>query len=152
VIVVNVNKTWPHVLSGRMDAEDSVLGYWPIAEHRLQECDVVLASYNNVIVAAYDINGHERTEENKVAFDGEESKDWAHLIGKPTPATPWGRQGDAWPVRYIDTAVVAGGDVPVEQTPTGRRAVIEGFTFTIGDDGNATVVLPAGRTLMVLTS
>jgi hypothetical protein len=48
---------------------------------------------------------------------------WAHLVGQPTPATPWGRQGDAWPVKYVDTAVVAGGDVAVQDSvggPPGR--------------------------------
>jgi hypothetical protein len=93
-----------------------------------------------------------RGDDKRVTFAGPESQAWAHLIGQPTPATPWGRQGDAWPVRYIDTSVVAGGDVPVHDAPEGRRAVVDGFTFTVDADLNATVIAPAGRTVTVRTA
>jgi hypothetical protein len=55
-----------------------------------------------------------------VTFTGQDSATWAHLIGQPTPAKPWGAQGDAWPVRFIDTEAVASGNVPVEETAEGR--------------------------------
>jgi hypothetical protein len=38
-------------------------------------------------------------------------------------------------VQYLDTAVVADGDVPVEETETGRRAVIDSFTLTSAPTG-----------------
>jgi hypothetical protein len=60
--------------------------------------------------------------------------------------------GDAWPVRYIDTTVVADGDVPVQDIPEGRRAAVGGYTLTIGADSNATVLVPAGRTVTVQTA
>ena len=77
---------------------------------------------------------------------------WAHVIGQPNPAKHWGQQGDAWPVRYIDTEVITGGDVPVQEIPQGQRAVVNGITLTVGADGNATVILPAGRTVTVLAA
>lgn len=150
MIVVHVNKSWPFVEAGRMDEAEAVLGDWPIAEDKLAAYDdVLLAVFNNVVVAAYDIEGHTRDEENKVIFTGKKSQTWAHLVGEPNPGKHWGRQGDAWPVRYIDTAIVASGDVPVQDTPEGHRAVVDGFTFMVGADLNATVVVPAGRAVTV---
>jgi hypothetical protein len=35
-------------------------------------------------------------------------------------------------VRYIETAIVAGGDVSVPNTPEGHRAVVDGFAFIVG--------------------
>lgn len=52
-------------------------------------------------------------------------------------------------MQYVDTAVVAGGDVPVEATETGRRAVVAGFVLIVDTDGNATVLTPAGRAVTV---
>lgn|SRR2546430_980670 len=150
MIVVHVNKSWPWVETGRMDEAEAVLGAWPIAEDKLTTYgDVLLAVFDNTVVAAYDIEGHTRGEDNRVTFTGEKSRAWAHLVGQPNPGTHWGRQGDAWPVRYVDTAVVATGDVPVQDTPEGRRAVVDGFTFMVDADLNATVVVPHGRTVTV---
>ncbi len=150
MIVVHVNKSWPWVEADRMDEAEAVLGAWPIAEDKLTAYgDVLLAVFNNVVVAAYDIEGHTRDGDNRVTFAGRKSQAWAHLVGQPNPGKHWGRQGDAWPVRYVDTAVVASGDVPVQNIPEGRRAVVDGFTFMVGADLNATVVVPAGRTVTV---
>ncbi len=152
MIIVHVNQTWPLVDAGRMDKDDAVLGVWPIAEDKLKTYgDVLLAVFDNTVVAAYDIEDHERDADKKVTFTGKDSKTWAHLVGQPNPGKHWGRQGDAWPVRYIDTAVVAGGDVPVQDTPEGGRAVIDGYTFTVGADLNAVLVVPAGRSVTVRT-
>ncbi len=83
-----------------------------------------------------------------MTFDGKPSTAWSHLIGQPTPAKPWGTQGDAWPVRFIDTAVVADGNVPVEETTEGRRAVID-VVLTVGADQQVIVVVPPGRSIIV---
>jgi hypothetical protein len=150
MIVVHVNKSWPWVEAGRMDEAEAVLGAWPIAEDKLTTYgDVLLAVFDNTVVATYDIEGHTRGDDNRVTFTGEKSQAWAHLVGQPNPGTHWGRQGDAWPVRYVDTAVVTTGDVPVQDTTEGRRAVVDGFTFMVGADLNATVVVPHGRTVTV---
>lgn len=150
MIVVHVNKSWPFVQAGRMDEAEAVLGAWPIAEDKLAaHGDVLLAVFDNIVVAAYDIEEHTRDEDNRVTFTGNKSQAWAHLVGQPNPGKHWGRQGDAWPVRYVDTAIVTGGDVSVESTLEGRRAVVDGFTFVVGADLNATVIVPAGRTVTV---
>lgn len=150
MIVVHVNQTWPLVEAGRMDKANAVLRAWPIADDKLAAYgDVLLAVFDNTVKAAYDIEGHTRDEDNRVIFTGKESQVWDHLVGQPNPGKHWGRQGDAWPVRYVDTATVTSGDVPVEDTPEGHRAVVDGFTFVVGADLNATVVVPAGRTVTV---
>ncbi|GGM22989.1 hypothetical protein ACFFX1_10805 [Dactylosporangium sucinum] len=152
MILVHVKKTWPDVLAGDMTAEESVLGDWSgIAEASLAEYgDVVAGVYNNTIVAVFDVD-LSRTDllGGKVRFAGTPSRTWASLVGQPNPGKPWGQQGYARNVQYLDTGVVAGGDVPVKLTRSGRRAVVAGFTLTIGADGNATVLVPADRTITV---
>ena len=156
MIVVHVNKTWPLVVENRMTADDAVLGRWPIAPERIKKYggkgEVLAAVFDNTVVAVYDITGHTRGPDNKVTFDGIPSTGWAHLLGQPTPAVPWGRQGDAWPVKYVDTAVVAGGDVAIEDTPTGRRAVLDDVVMILGENQQITVVVPAGRTITIQTA
>jgi hypothetical protein len=153
LIIVHLNKTWPLVLANQMTPEDATFGFWPIAEDNLKRFgdvgDGLLGVYDNTVVSAYDITGHTRGADKKVTFTGQSSATWAHLIGQPTPAKPWGTQGDAWPVRAIDTAVVAGGNVPVEETTEGRRAVIDDVVLTVGADQQVIVVVPAGRSIIV---
>jgi hypothetical protein len=56
MIVVHVNKSWPFVQEARMDEAEAVLGVWPIAEDKLAAYgDVLLAVFDNTVVAAYDI-------------------------------------------------------------------------------------------------
>lgn len=69
---------------------------------------------------------------------------------RPPAATPRDRGSsgdppDAAGGRCVDTAIVTDGDVPVEDTPEDRRAVVDGFTFMVGADLNATVIVPVGR-------
>jgi hypothetical protein len=150
LIIVHLNKTWPLRLANRMTPEDATFGVWPIAEENLKRYgDVLLGVYDNTVVAAYDITGHSRGADKKVTFDGNPTTTWAHLIGQPTPAKPWGTQGDAWPVRFVDTAVVADGNVPVEETTEGRRAVIDDVVLTVGADHQVIVVVPPGRSIIV---
>jgi hypothetical protein len=152
MIVVHVNKTWPLVLENRMTEDDAILGRWAIAPERMSKYgDVLAAVYENTVVAVYEITGHTRGEGNKVTFTGTSSETWKHLIGQPTPAVPWGRQGDAWPVKYVDTAVVAGGDVPVEQSGAGRRAVLDDVVMILGENRHITVIVPAGRSITLQT-
>ncbi|MGC4856557.1 hypothetical protein ACLQ24_25095 [Micromonospora sp. DT4] len=152
MIVVHVNKTWPLVQEGRMTQDDAVLGFWPIADEKLKFCDVLAAVFENKVVATYDITGHSRGADKKVTFTGSPSTTWAHLIDQPTPAAPWGRQGDAWPVKYVETAVVAGGDVLVEKTDSGSRAVLDDVVMILGEDQHITVVVPAGRSITIQTA
>jgi hypothetical protein len=154
VILVHVKNSWPRVIAAEPGCtpEWSVLGAWaPIAEARLAEYgDVLVGVYDNTVVAVYDVDlAATAYVDGKVQFAGTPSKAWAHLVGQPNPGKPWGQQGYARNVQYLDTAVVAGGDVPVVATEGGRRAVVGGFTLTVGAEGNATVLAPIDRTVTV---
>lgn len=152
MILVHVKHSWPRVLAGELSAEESVLGDWaPIAEARLAEFgDVLVGVYDNTVVAVYDVDLAATVYvDGKVRFAGTPSTAWAHLVGQPNPGKPWGQQGYARNVQYLDTTVVAGGDVPVELTRSGRRAIVAGFTLTVDPHGNATVLVPSDRILTV---
>jgi hypothetical protein len=152
VILVHVKNTWPEVLAGQISADDSVLGDWAgIAQSSLAEYGDLLAGiYENTVVAVFDVDlAATGYVDGKVRFAGSPSTAWAHLVGQPNPGRPWGQRGYARSVQYLDTAVAAGGDVPVTAAAPGRRAVVGGFTLTIGPDGNATLLVPSDRTVTV---
>ena len=152
MILVHVKHSWPRVQAGEISAEESVLGEWAgISESSLAENgDVVAGVYDNTVVAVFDVDlAATAYVDGKVHFAGTPSEAWAHLIGQANPGRPWGQRGYARSVQYVDTAVVAGGDVPVVASPTGRRAVVGGFTLTIGSAGDATLLVPRDRAVTV---
>jgi len=155
MILVHLKQTWPHVLAGRMTEEKATLEAWSgISDESLAKYgDVVAGIYDNTVVSVFDVEvetTHRDMATQRIVFSGSPSAAWAHLKGQINPGRPWGRPGDTRPVQYIDTTVVAGGTVPVEQGADGRRAVIADFVLTVADDGHAVLVMPAGRALTVL--
>ncbi|MBA9050572.1 MULTISPECIES: hypothetical protein [Streptomyces] len=58
----------------------------------------------------------------------------------------------ARPIQYLDTAVVTGVTVEVEDDGTARRAVVDGFTLVVDSKGGAVSSVPAGRKVTVLTN
>lgn len=152
MILVHVKNSWPLVQTGEMSPEESVLGDWTgISESSLAENgDVVAGVYDNTVVAVFDVDlAATAYVDGKVRFAGTPSEAWAHLIGQVNPGRPWGQRGYARSVQYLDTAVVAGGDVAVVASPAGRRAVVGGFTLTIGSAGDATLLVPRDRAVTV---
>ena len=150
MILVQVQQSWLQVLTGAMTPDAAVLGDWPGVDERHvgQYGDVLAGVYGNTIVAVYDIDPAQTAYvQGKVRFGGKPSTAWAHLVGQHNPGEPWGRDGFSGSVQFVDTGVVAGGAVQVEETAGGRRAVVDGFVLSVDANGNAAVLVPAGRTL-----
>ncbi|MGW2542943.1 hypothetical protein ACWC5I_19245 [Kitasatospora sp. NPDC001574] len=131
------------------------MGEWfNISDSSLAEYgDTVLGIFENTVVSAFDVTGQpHRDNEGRVTFPGTPSATWCHLIGTPNPGKPWGVRGMARPIQYLDTAVLTGGTVEVEDDGTARRAVVDGFTLVIDNEGSAVLSVPAGRKVTVLTN
>ena len=152
MIVVHVNKSWPFVQEGRMDEAEAVLVTG-------QSRRTSWAEYGDLAPAG-GLRQHRRgglrhrgadtrDEDKKVTFIGNKSQAWAYLVADPTPARIGAARGMPGRCAYVDTAIVTGGDVSVESTHEGRRVVVDGFTFVVGADLNATVIVPAGRAVTV---
>ena len=152
MILVNLTKSWPQVLAGGRTAADVTLGAWAkVSDAAIDQYgDAIVGIHKNAVVTAFDIDGYTRGEGDRVTFTGHESTRWAHLVGTPNPGRPWTR-GMARPVQYLDTDAYQLGDTEVEETVEGRRAVVDGITLTVDATGAATVLLPTGRQLTVLT-
>ncbi len=143
MILVNIPQTWPAVLAGKASAADVTLGSWAqIKDADLDaNADVILGIYKNQVVTAFDIEKWTRGEDdNRVTFVGQPSQKWARLIGTPNPGRPWVK-GAARPVQVLPTAFLTDGNVPVDDTPAGRRAVVDGYVLTV-EDGSATLQVP----------
>lgn len=151
MILVHLPQSWPQVLAGTHTPEEVTLGSWAkVSDAAIAEYgDVVLGIHKNTVVTAFDITGYARTGDGRVTFHGHRSPTWDHLVGGPNPGRPWVR-GQARPVQYLDTAALESGDAAVEDVPEGRRAVIDGITLTVAEDGSAVLLLPTGRNLQVV--
>jgi hypothetical protein len=152
MILVNISKTWPEVMIGKDTAERATLHDWAgISDESLDAYgDAILGIYRNHVVTAYDITDWERLPDNRVRFAGEVSNTWQHLIGTANPGEPW-TQGQARPVKYLDTRVLTEGTVQTEDFGGGRRAVIDGFTLSVEGD-HATVTVPVGGQLTIVNA
>jgi hypothetical protein len=152
MILVHVPRTWPFVISGERTAAEVTLRDWAaITDADLNiYADAVLGIFRNEVVSAFDVTSWERGEDGRIRFHGEPSMEWSHLIGTPNPGKPWVR-GMARPVQYLSTTALTEGNVCVDESRGGRRAVIDDFALTVSADGLATVLVPAGRSVMVTT-
>lgn len=152
MILLHVPHSWPQALAGHITKDDAVRKEWHnIGDAALEAFgDVLLGICDHTVVAAFDVTGWSRDSKGWVTFKVKPSTAWSHLIGTPNPGKPWGVKGMARPVQYLDTAVVAGGSVEAEDTGTGRRAVIDGFTLAVDNAGSAVLTVPAGRKVTVL--
>ncbi len=152
MILVNLSKSWADVVAGTRDAAEVTLGDWAsITDDSVARyADAILGIHRNEVVTAFDIESWQRDDETgRIRFLGRPSEQWARLIGTPNPGPEWVK-GAARPVKYLDTRVLLGGDVPVEESTDGGRAVVRGYTLTVNSDGKATVLPPLGGSVTVL--
>ncbi len=87
MIVVNLSRTWPAVLAGKIDAAAPTLVRWAqIKDADLEtQADVILGIYKNQVVTAFDIEGWTRGEDTRVTFIG------PRLHSGSTPSSSAGR-------------------------------------------------------------
>jgi hypothetical protein len=153
MILVHLASTWQDVLAGTDTAERATMEAWAqITDDALAVYgDAVLGIYQNEVVTAFEIDDWDRNADGRVVFTGYPSDRYEYLIGTPNPGRPWVR-GQARPVQYLDTDVLTGGSVPVERTEDQRRAVIDRYILTVDGTGSATLVVPPGQKVTVLTT
>ena len=80
----------------------------------------------------------------RVRFKLAPAPEFGHLHGQPSPAA---RSRNA--IGYVETRTLIHGDVPAEKQPEGRRAIIDGFTLTVSEDGVAHLTVPTGKQVVV---
>ncbi len=153
MILVHLASSWPDALAGNRTPEDVTLRAWAQIKDEALDAygDGVLGIYQNSVVTAFDVIDWERQADGRVVFTGAPSARFGHLVGTPNPGKPWVR-GQSRPVQYLDTTVLTGGTATVKESGEGRRAVIDGFILTVDDNGFATLVVPAGQRVTVLTT
>ncbi|WP_434174256.1 hypothetical protein RI685_16710 (plasmid) [Clavibacter michiganensis] len=150
MIVANLRKSYREVLTGQRDMDDATLGWWAgiTDEAAARYGDVIVGVFNNRVVSVFDTSGYDRDEDGRIFFDGNESTEFEHMIGKPSPVKPWVR-GQARPIQYIDTDIVRDGDATVVRDGRHLRAVVAGYVLTVDGDGIATVEPPEGGVVIV---
>lgn len=156
MILVNLSSSWPAVVAGQADPAAVTLGNWAqVSDDSLDTyADAILGIYKNEVVTAFDIIGWHRLTEGpdagRVAFTGERSQQWKHLIGTPNPGKPW-TAGMARPIQYLDTAIMTRENAVDDLVENGRSTDIDGYTLTIHHGGNATIGVPYGKQVTIVS-
>lgn len=151
MIVVNVNRSYSRVLEGEITLQEATEGDWYGVNDAAvaQYGDVLVGVWNNRVVSVYDIVGHVRVEEGlRVRFQVKDSAEFGYLVGQPSPVGSW-KAGQARPIMYADTDVVRHGDAVQVEVGDARRAVVRGYVLTVDDSGVATIIPPAGGSVLV---
>lgn len=152
MIVVNLNRSYANVLSGDLTLQSATEGDW----HGINDAaiarygDVLVGVWNNRVVSVYDIVGHSRPDGgSRVRFEVRDAEEFADLVGQPSPVGPW-KAGQARPIVYQDTDLIRHGDAPQIDVGEAKRAVVRGYVLTVDDHGAATVIPPAGGSVLVM--
>jgi hypothetical protein len=151
MIIVNINRNWPRVLQGELDADTATLQKWHLISDKslTEDGDVIVGVCQNTVVSAYDITGWTRDATGHVTFTGTLSMKWKSLVGGPNPGKRWVR-GQARPIQVVRTDSVAAGTVPVNSAPSGdHRAIVQGYVLTVPTDGPAMLRVPTGKAVTV---
>lgn len=92
MIFVNLNKSWRNVIAGKDDASRVTLEAWALVSEAAIETygDVICGVTKGVVVTALDITAHHRWPDGRAAFEGQNSTEWAGLVGEPSPVV-WPR-------------------------------------------------------------
>lgn len=88
-----------------------------------------------------------RNKITRIWFKLAPAPEFAHLHGQPSPA-PRSRNA----IGYVETRTLIHGDTPVEKQQAGRRAVVDGFTLTVFEDGTAHLAVPTGKRVVVIAT
>jgi hypothetical protein len=154
LLVVNVRSRWSEVLRGDATDEEVVLGDWNLADRDIDpdRIAVLIGVSRRAIVRAWPVQnpqlvtGYDRP---RIRFEPAGDR-LRHLEGMPSPYA-W-RRGEMYPVVSIpldQLDIDPAAREPVNLGSAGE-ARIGGYTLRV-DGQTATVTVPAGRHLTVLT-
>lgn len=141
--------------SGAASVDEVIRGDWVMSLDRAKSLRYLIAIRREEIFQVRRILGVEQRHSRPsrlgrpmsvVRFTIEAAPELQHLIGQPVPD---GRMRN--PVKYVETARLLLGDVPISDGPAGRRAVIGAITLLVDRQGNAQVTVPAGTTISIRT-
>jgi hypothetical protein len=148
VLVVNVRQRWREVGAGTATAEEVVMGDWNLERRGIDPRRVagVVGCYRHGIVAAFPVDGEPipRTgyDPPRVRFPA--GPRLRHLDGLPAPYR-WAR-GEQYPVHEISLSAF-----PLDAGAGVQRIDLDGFTLSVAANGEATLVVPNGRAVTVLS-
>jgi len=151
VIIVNVNKSGARAVTDEQVREAAV-GAWVLSDSSEQMFgDYLVAVRKNIVIGAWTIEGSSRDDEGKVVFEVGVAPDLGDMIGQPSPVE-W-RQGQANPVKLVDTKTLRQEASEVELTPQGNRRVsLDGWSLVVYPDGRARLQSPDVERKLIVES
>jgi hypothetical protein len=141
MIIVNVNRSGARAVSDEQVREAAV-GAWVLSETSEQLFgDYLLAVRKNIVVGAWAIEDSTRDVEGKVTFEVSAAPEVNDMVGQASPVE-W-KQGQANPVKLVDTRTLRQEASEVELTPQGNRRVqLDGWSLIVYADGRARLQSP----------
>ncbi len=149
MIAVNVNRSGARAVS-QQQLREAAAGAWVLSEPSLETFgDYLLAVRKNFVVGVWTIRDTYRDDEGKVSFHLEAAPEFQSLVGEPSPVE-W-KQGQANPVKLVNTSTLQQDASEVELTPQGnRRVLLDGWSLVVYNGDRARLTAPdSGRKLIV---
>lgn len=152
MILVNIRKSGKTATSAEQLQAAAASAWSNLKDESLDEYgDFLVAVLMNKVVGVWAIDGRRRDGEDKIWFDLSEAVDAPLAVGDSSPA-PW-RQGQANPVKYVDTSTLRPEAAEVDVTRDGnRRVALDGWTLTVYTDGRARLSAPDVDRKMIVES
>lgn len=150
MIIVNVNRSGARATSDEQ-VREAALGVWVLSEASEQLFgDYLVAVRRNIVVGAWAITGSSR-EEGKVTFEVSAAPELNDMVGQTSPVE-W-KQGQANPVKLVETKTLRQEASKVELTPQGNRRVqLDGWTLVVYPDSRARLQAPDTERKIVVES
>ena len=141
MIFVNTNKSGARAATEQQH-RDAAVGAWVIKDESVRVFgDHLVAVRKNTVMGAWTIEGAVRDDEGKVTFEVSAAPELQDMVGQPSPVE-W-RQGQANPVKLVETSTLRQEASEVELTPQGNRRVrLDGWSLVVYDDGRARLQAP----------
>lgn len=143
-------------IAGGEPVDEVIAGGWAMSADRAANVTALLAVddagevvYERLVLGIAETESEIVTKNTitRVWFQLAPAPQLSHLHGQPSPAL---KSRNA--IGYVPTRTLVFGDSPVETVDAGSRAVVQGFTLTVAEDGSAHLVIPAGARIMISTA
>ncbi len=151
MIIVNVNRSGARAVTDEQVREAAV-GAWVLSEASEQLFgDYLLAVRKNIVIGAWAIEGSSRDHEGKVTFEVSAAPELNDMVGQASPVE-W-KQGQANPVKLVETKTLRQEASEVELTPQGNRRVqLDGWSLIVYADGRARLQCPDSDRKLIVES
>ena len=151
MIIVNINRSGARAVTEEQ-IRDAAVAAWVISQSSVESFgDYLVAVRKNIVTGVWSIQDSSRDAEGKVWFQVGTAPELADMIGGSSPVE-W-KQGQANPIKLVETRTLRQEASEVELTPQGNRRVqLDGWSLIVYPDGRARLQSPDTDKKLIIES